>query len=177
MRRVCAWCKTDMGAVPEESRSDAFITHGICRECINRYFPPMPTPLMDFLDTFEAPVMVVDDTVKICSANKRAKEILPREWPDAEDFRGGDVFECTYAKMPGGCGQTIHCDGCTIRMTVHDTFTTGKSHLNIPAYVLRGTPEAGQPIEFLISTEKVKEAVLLRIDHIGSPLGDRSVVV
>jgi hypothetical protein len=85
---------------------------------------------------------------------------------DFVGFRGGDVFECAYASLPGGCGETIHCEACTIRNTVMDTFKTGKSHLKTPAYLLQGIPDNYHEIQFEISTEKVKDVVLLRIDKI-----------
>ena len=78
------------------------------------------------------------------------------------------MFECAYATLPGGCGNTIHCDGCTIRNTVMDTFQTGKSHLKKPAYRIHGIPDKNQEIHYLISTVKVKDVVLLRIDKIES---------
>jgi hypothetical protein len=45
---------------------------------------------------------------------------------------------------------------------------TGKSHLRSPAYLIQGTPDKNKEIKFLISTEKVGEVVLLRIDKIGA---------
>ena len=35
MRRVCAWCKKDMGEKPP--LEDKSITHGICPECLRKY--------------------------------------------------------------------------------------------------------------------------------------------
>ena len=92
---------------------------------------------------------------------------LQKELPHIEGFKGGDVFECAYAKLPEGCGETNHCDGCSIRKTVMDTFQTGKSHLKTPAYLFHGIPDNNDEIRFLISTEKVKDVVLLRIDEVG----------
>lgn len=167
MKRVCAWCKTEMGIVPLESLSDEIITHGICEECKNKVLGPRRFALMDFLDSLAAPVVVVDATGSVNSANKQARELLQKELPDIEGFKGGDVFECAFAKDPRGCGNTIHCDACTIRNTVMDTFSSGKSHLETPAYLILGTPDSNQKIQFLISTEKVKDVVLLRIDKVG----------
>lgn len=49
-----------------------------------------------------------------------------------------------------------------------DTFQSGESHLKTPAYLNTGTPDDCKKVDFLISTEKVKEVVLLRIDKIDS---------
>jgi hypothetical protein len=79
---------------------------------------------------------------------------------------GGDVFECAYARLPGGCGRTAHCSGCTIRQTVMDTVRTGQGHLRAPAYLNRATPDGVQRIPLTISTERVGDFVLLRIDAV-----------
>ena len=106
----------------------------------------------------------VTTVVSVTSANKQAQSLLQKELPDIEGFKGGEVFECAYASLPGGCGNTVHCDGCTIRNTVMDTFQTEMCHLNKPAYLIRGIRDKIQEFQYLISTEKVKDVVLLRID-------------
>jgi len=78
------------------------------------------------------------------------------------------VFECANAKLPEGCGNTIHCSGCTIRRNVMDTQETGRRHFRVPAYLNQGNPESYQQIRFLISTEKVEGIVLLRIEEVGN---------
>lgn len=168
MKRVCSWCKTEMGVVQTKDFSETAVTHGICEECLQTYFGPRQVNLMDFLDSLDATVIAVNSKAIVTSANKQAREFLHKESNEIEGFMGGDVFECAFAKLPGGCGNTIHCDGCTIRNTVMDTFLSGNSHLKTPAYLFRGTPEKNQEIQLLISTEKVKEVVLLRIDKIVS---------
>lgn len=100
-------------------------------------------------------------------ANSQALGILQKEMPEIVGRKGGDVFECAFAKFPQGCGNTVHCDACTIRNTVMDTMLSGNSHLRTPAYLIRGLPEDNQEIKFLISTEKVADVVLLRIDKVG----------
>ena len=85
---------------------------------------------------------------------------------DIEDHKGGEVFECAYAGLPGGCGRTVHCDGCTIRINVMDTHRTGQSRLRVPAYLFRGKPDDSEKTDYFISTEKVGKVVLLRIDTV-----------
>lgn len=36
LKRVCAWCKLDMGTVPSESHSEDSVTHGMCKVCANK---------------------------------------------------------------------------------------------------------------------------------------------
>jgi hypothetical protein len=164
MKKVCSWCNIDMGTVSVESHFENAVTHGICRECVTTFFGPRQVNLIDFLDNLDAKVIVVNSKAIIANANKQARDFLHKESKEIEGFMGGDVFECAFAKLPGGCGNTIHCDGCTIRNTVMDTFQTGKNHLKIPAYLIQDTPDKNKEIHFLISTEKVMDVVLLRVD-------------
>jgi len=166
MRKVCSWCKIELGTVPCEPFSKSSITYGICDECLNTYFGPQQIGFLDFIDSLNAPVVVIDGTGSVSSANIKARVLLQKELPHIEGFKGGDVFECAFARLPGGCGETIHCDACTIRNAVMETFLTGKSHLKTPAYLLHGVFDDNHEIRFLISTEKVKDVVLLRIDEV-----------
>jgi hypothetical protein len=40
-RRLCAWCHADMGALWPDSQAPSF---GICRDCVQRYFPDLVEP-------------------------------------------------------------------------------------------------------------------------------------
>lgn len=167
MITVCAWCKKEMRDTPAEDVSEGMISHGICEECVSTFFGYTKVELMDYLDRLGAPVLVVNSTGTVECANLKALEVLNKEMQEVEGFKDGDVFECAYAKLPEGCGHTIHCDACTIRITVTDTFQTGKRHINTQAYLAKGTPGDIHEIKLLISTENVAGVVLLRIDKIG----------
>ncbi len=142
------------------------VTHGICSHCLSVILEPQQFHLTDFLDHLDATVIAVSPKATVICANKRARDMLHKDSSEIEGCLGGDVFECAYAKLPGGCGNTIHCDGCTIRNTVIDTFTSGHCHFKTPAYLIQGRPDNNQKIEFLISTEKVMDVVLLEIARV-----------
>lgn len=167
MKTICAWCNKSMGSIIFDENSEGLLSHGICKECFGAMKGPKKSTLKEFLDSIETPVLVVGLDATINYANMQAREILQKEMPNIEGIWGGDVFECAYAKLREGCGNTSHCVGCTIRNTVMDTMQTGNSHLRSPAYLMQGTPEDNQEIKFLISTEKVSDVVLLRIDKVG----------
>jgi PAS domain-containing protein len=122
-------------------------------------------PLRAFLDGLGVPVLLVDPEGNIKTASRDARKILSKDLPEIEGYRPGEVFECANAMLPGGCGKTSHCSGCAIRRTVTDTFETGKSHEKVKAYLKQETGGARQRLSLLISTEKVGEVVLLRIDE------------
>jgi hypothetical protein len=77
---------------------------------------------------------------------------------------GGDAFECSYAKQDLGCGKSIHCKTCAIRNTVMDTLESGHGFDKVPAFQSIDTPNGETIIKFIITTEKVGEHILLRID-------------
>jgi hypothetical protein len=136
---------------------------------------PNRPALLDFLDTLAAPVVVIDSTAHVCNANSSARVLLHKELPEIAGLPGGNVFECAFASLPEGCGNTLHCDGCTIRRTVMDTMQTGRNHLKVPAGLFLGTLENRHEIQLHISTEKADDVVMLRIDKVSDEKPDMSV--
>ena len=166
MKRLCAWCGIALDPTSSSSSCDAVITHGICGPCANKMFLQTGIPLRNFLDRFALPIAIVDSEGVVRTVNTQARSMLGKELSDIEGHKGGDVFQCVHAILPGGCGNTVHCSGCAIRRTVMETHTTGKSFLRIPALLKQQNPKEPQDIRFLISTEKVGDYVLLRIDGV-----------
>jgi hypothetical protein len=140
------------------------ISHGLCLSCADRVFSRIAIPLSEFVDELESAVVVVDETGTVQTANRHARALLGKDLSAIEGFKGGDVFECAYATLPGGCGQTIHCSGCTIRIAVTETYRTGRNLDRVPAYLNRASPEGIHRLDLRISTRKVQDVVVLRID-------------
>ena len=59
--------------------------------------------------------IVVDGDGRIQSANKLGRETVSKDMDHITGYLGGEVFQCHYATLPGGCGQTLHCKSCVIR--------------------------------------------------------------
>lgn len=167
MQRICGWCGKDLGEIKTGPDSEYLISHGICDECAFHLVAEVGMPLREYLDHLEAPVMVVDGDGVVKTANKPAQTLLQKELPDIEGYQGGVVFECVHSTEPGGCGETIHCSGCTIRRTVMETLNTGNNHLRVPAYLDCKTKVGVCGIHYLISTEKFGAVVLLRVDEVN----------
>jgi hypothetical protein len=142
------------------------ITHGICKNCRDNILFQLGVELELFLDSLDVPIVLVNRTGTIVTGNRQAKTMLHKDLPQIEGYQGGEVFECAYARLPEGCGNTVHCSGCTIRRTVMQTFGTGKGFLRVPATLNQNTPEEPEEMNLLISTEKLADLVLLRIDQI-----------
>ena len=168
MKRICAWCQKNLGPsnLPEEN-ADFPITHGICGDCMSQMLSSQAKTLRSFLDQFTKPVFLVNPEGIIVTGNNAGLSLLEKKPEEVEGELGGDAFGCRYADLPGGCGNTVHCKTCTIRLTVSDTMESGKSNIKIPAYPDLHHITGERRIRFLITTERIGEAVLLRIDDVA----------
>ena len=170
MKRVCAWCRADQGNVGAGRE----VTHTICASCLDNLLCQASVDLRFYLDTLNIPVMVVNADGVVTMTNRDACELLGKVAAAIEGERGGIVFECAYSRLPGGCGKTIHCSGCAIRRAVIETFATGKSLVNVPAYLNRN-PDSPRRIDLTISTEKAGDVVLLRVDGLQPTADDQTL--
>lgn len=169
MKQICAWCKKDIGEIEIEDTDPDAISHGMCKECAFHLSAQRGMPLRQFLDGLGKPIIAVDSDAVIHVSNREAEELLGRTRNEIEGQYLGDVFECDYSFLPEGCGRTIHCVACAIRRCVNETYETGNSCTRIPAHLNHEKSEGVDEIHFIISTEKLGNIVLLRIDEVGEP--------
>jgi hypothetical protein len=165
MRKVCAWCKKEM-AGSEQYSADGDITHGICSLCSLEFSRNIPKTAQQILDMITEPIFLLDNEGIVKSANSSGRKLIGKEYGQIRDHLSGDVLECAYAALPEGCGQTEHCMTCAIRNTVMDTLATGKSYTKVPAFQSINTPDGVKIMRFYVSTEKLDEHILLRIDEV-----------
>ena len=168
MKIICAWCHQELKATPEYQKSASKGTsHGICPSCQDYFFSGETQSLSDFLNNLTIPVFAVDNDGVILLANLPALQILGKDLSQVQNQRGGDAMECAYARLPGGCGFTVHCKACTIRRAVMRTFESGESLERVTTHLNRRVDDEIIQIRFLIATQKMNDVVLLRIDEIG----------
>lgn len=166
MIRVCAWCNRKMGRKPGP---EGEITHGVCDDCYQHFFAEGgKDSIARFLGRLAEPVFFLDHDARLQAANPAAADLLGKELGTFEGTYAGDVIECSRARLPGGCGKTVHCKACAIRNTVTDTFATGRSHHRVTAFAGQGEPDGERTARYRISTEKVAGGVLLRIDEVDA---------
>ena len=158
-----------MGAIPGTEATSG-VSHGLCRPCSVHFLADVGLSLDEFIEGLDAPVVTVTSDAVVGTANGAARKILGKGIPQISGFKGGDVFECKYALLPGGCGHTIHCSGCAIRKTVTDTLATGRTHRNVPAFLNHNDPEGERRIDMLITTEKKGGVVFLSIVRMNEGL-------
>lgn len=162
MKTVCAWCKKELGSTPTTA-PQKMISHGICDDCrFKLEYSSMG--LEDFIVTLKQPILVMDGEVRVQCANEKASKMLQMGRADMTNQLAGDVIQCVYSDLPGGCGETLHCSGCTLRSSAEETYKTGKSLKKIEAYQTLKTSGGPKQKIILISTEKVKDLVLVQID-------------
>lgn len=172
MKRVCTWCMKNLGDVHTKYHGDQFTTHAICQDCAASLFGELGLDQVEiFLEGLPEPVVIVDRDGVVLTANNMARVMLGKGLHSIMGFTVGRIIECEHANKPEGCGKTIHCNGCTIRMCVEDTYNTGRSHVNVPAYgepLREDGPAAWQRRLLTISTEKIADVVILRIIELSA---------
>lgn len=167
MKIYCAICNELVGEVADPAMVARTVADlEICAACEEMFVGDGRNELaLDrFLNRLPLPVLLVDAHVGVVLANDRAQQVLGKKLPMLRGRLGGDVLECIYARLPGGCGQTVHCQGCQIRRSVTETYRSGCPQRRVPAYLHADSPPEARSIELLISTEKIGDLVLLRFD-------------
>ena len=166
MKRTCARCKKELAAKALRPDRDR-VTQGICSDCLKEIFMDRPRKGREVLDSIGAPVLLLDKGYRVKAANEPARKILNRPLTDIENFLPGEAMECINARLPGGCGKTVHCQACALRMALNKTITTGEDLERVPAYQDVYQKDGSIARRYLlISTEKLEDFVLLRIDEI-----------
>lgn len=157
LRRVCGWCGFVLGG-PE----DAPVSHGVCKACKRELLPV-------FLDTLQDAAFLLGEDGRAESANTKAREASGKGLDLIEGRPYGDIFDCHIAPLPGGCGKTAHCAGCSIRSRIEDTYSSGTPHSMVPAFIRQAN---GTNLRLTISTARMKKGVLLTIHPDGpAPVG------
>ncbi len=170
MRRVCSWCNSEMDPIPSSLVDPRGITHGICEDCSRRLIRPESHTIQEFLEKLPFPVMVVDDDVVVLAANKLALTLLGKSEYEVVDKLGGVVVECAYSEQPGGCGKTSFCRGCQLRESVTRTYISGRSLKGIEATLTTMMDDTLVDVMHHITTEKMGDLVLVRLDDLKSNL-------
>ncbi len=173
MKVICSYCRADLGE--KEPFDNHTVTHGICPACVE-YFKEQweGLDLGEFLDRFTGPVLVVDADGRILTANQRMADMLGKSDRQLSGLLGGEVMECRFARLPEGCGNTVHCKTCAIRNTVMAVMQSGEPLEKVKAYLNRIDRE----VELTISAYKRGPVVLLMVDEPKrSPGRGRSCIV
>ena len=94
MKRVCAWCRKQLGRVDSQGSLENVITHGICEKCSDNLLFQMGVELEVFLDSLKLPVVVVNREGTIVTGNDNART---RNYRSLKATR---VVRCLNVPMP-----------------------------------------------------------------------------
>jgi len=169
MKRVCAWCNREMGVVAGSSHPDTEVSHGICEGCLDNLEFQQGVPLQRYLDSIPVPVLVIDRHIVVKAVNRTACEALNKAPLEIVQHLAGNVFECAHARLPEGCGRTVHCSGCAIRRSVKRTYETGEPQAGVPAVLRRQIGDHAPDVALTITTVRSGDAVMLRVDAAAEP--------
>jgi len=164
----CYVCGLHLGNKPSDVFGDDAVSHGLCESCGHHLIAQLGMPLPEYLEGIPAPVVTVNPEGAIGTANQKACQFFGKFPERVCGFKGGEVFECENARLPGGCGQTVHCSGCTIRKTVMDTMQTGMPHHGVPAYLNQHSESGSRSFDLIISTEKKGGVVFLKVEELNA---------
>lgn len=160
MHTVCAWC----GAQGDDVASGP-ISHGICSDCAASFEYERQT-LESFLASLPSGTVAFDANARVVEANDAFLELVGRN-REVLGSLGGEMISCYYATLPGGCGKTRHCVGCTIRGAIERTHRTGIAEVGTLAFALLHGTRGVVRTWFRVSTQPLGALVLLRIDDAG----------
>jgi hypothetical protein len=155
-----------MGEVVTAADADGMTTHSICDECADNLEFQLGVSLRRYLNSLNIPICLIDNDGIILLANTAAREIPEIARLHAETEWQGKIYECSHARLPEKCSQTIHCSGCTIRFSATETFSTGREIASVPALINGCTSSPAQKCDYLISTKLVGGIVHLQIERI-----------
>lgn len=156
-------CTNCSKALKDTSKHMGLI-QGICDDCAATTINHNLIPFQDFLDKLMVPILAVDSQGVVVTANKTAQTALKKDLLKIRGLPCGNVMECAYASLPEGCGKTDHCSGCTIRNTILTTYEDGISQNRVKALQNFNSEDGPYTMQMIVSTEKVGDVVLLRID-------------
>ena len=164
METYCAWCGARIGASTVDAVPPGKHSHGICAGCTVSLLNEEGTPVEEFLHTLGVPVFLVSDDVEVLDANQAALALTRKSPGSVMGHLGGEVFECVNAELPGGCGQTIHCSGCALRLTVTATYLDGIPRVRVPASLKVRDGREPQTADLFVTTARVDGRVLLKVE-------------
>jgi hypothetical protein len=148
----------------KEPLDDLRVSHSICSACYTYFKEQVKGLSLDrYLNKFEAPIIIVNADGRIFASNKMAADMTGKSGQRVFGLLGGEAMECVYAKLPEGCGETVHCETCTIRKTVMAAMESEVPQLHMPVKLR----QLDKTVNMVISTDKIGELVRIVIEEIN----------
>ncbi len=160
MQVICSYCHKVMEE--DTTHADGDISHGMCELC-HEYFSAQWNGMNwdEYLNRFDQPVVLLNGDRRIVAVNERSKKMLNSGDRDVVGLLGGEAMECVYARLPEGCGKTLHCAACTIRIVTERAISTRESFEDVPACLSQDTED----VQFLISASRLGSLVQIVVKN------------
>lgn len=166
----CFACHEEFRLSSYEDRCRPFTYGRICPQCASKFHSRLGWDghsLEAFFDAFKSPVFIVDFDGAVKAANTAARKSLGEAAHDIGEMRLGDVLECVYARLPGGCGKTVHCEACALRRALLDAAESVNTGRLPPVRFTRSDSDGAEDTACLISVEKAGDFALLHLEREG----------
>ncbi len=116
------------------------------------------------LEAIDQPALLLQENPRqVVAANQRALALFGKT--HVAGRRGGEVFDCIHAFSEAGCGKDPHCEPCTIKGAIVNTFSTCQPHRSVAATLQVSKAEGIRPYTLQVSTEKAGDLALVRIER------------
>lgn len=165
MEKICSYCKKNMGDC--EPFGETGISHGMCDTCFASFDNQLDgVSLENYIEKFDLPVLIVNEDARILAANRLAQQTIDKPIRDMIGSHAGNVMECAHARLPEGCGNTVHCLGCTIRNTINEVTKSNDSRLHVSAVLSQDEKN----IDMVLSAEKIDSFIQITIEQINKDI-------
>jgi PAS domain-containing protein len=173
MKVVCSYCRKDLGVKEPLDQDD--VTHTICDDC-RAYYEPQWQGMSwgDYLEGLDHPAVIVDREGRLQACNTAAERLLGRKAEETRGLLPGEFMECRWARLPEGCGLTVHCSACAIRRSVSETLETGRPQQKVPATLDRLDAREPAKIDLTISTSQSTTGLVRIVIEGARKTGPRS---
>jgi len=163
MKVICAWCQKTL---QEPQPGELEVSHGICRDCMQRAMGARRKELGELLRTLEVPVMVLDAENRVVDMNESAEKALGTSRAAAAGALTGPAISCYNAGLPGGCGLSEHCPGCALRQKLAATHADGQPRFGELSQHDIVHDGRSRTVRFRFSTQKVGDLVMLLLEEV-----------
>lgn len=164
MRLVCSYCRQVIRHDPGTSVKE--VSHGMCHSCAEHFGKLWNgMSLSEYLDGLPDPVLVVDGDGRVVGLNERLALRLGRDGRDLRGLLAGEAFACSRSRLPEGCGKTVHCRECTIRLAVTHVRDTKRDLVRAPAWL---QTKQGR-VSLLISVRPEQGLVKVTVEEMKAP--------
>ena len=134
MEKVCSKCRRVEGGGEGGGAPTALHLCADCAAYERRLRARIPG--REGLEKTSQPLLVTTCDGHVVAANAAFTAFAGHAVPELDGWLTGDALGCVRARLPGGCGRTMHCHACTIRRMIAEVGRTRLARWRVPAYIL-----------------------------------------